>query len=108
MDKANRAKLLRERFRVVGGLPYVVSAVKRPPQKERGEPKPHFCPFPVSGTMKVSRLVEWVHIPNRKLIPIPRAKRMASTSALTKIAGRWASPTWREETKRLDLHHACR
>jgi len=107
MDKAERARLLRQRFRAIGGQIYVPSA------------KPRRFRYDIRSTPIVMgwpeaegndrRAPGWMKQPDAKLSLAPKPeRRRKGASALTRIAERWAAHSWREETKRLDLHKAYR
>lgn len=94
MNKAERASLLRRRFRATGGLPY--TKADRPPRTvvERVPPAKIYFPLP-ECTSDTKRAGKWMHEPNPKPKSELRTKRNQGVSALTKIAAKWRSVTER-------------
>lgn len=86
MEKAERANLLRERFKANGGLPYVKSGRAR-----RGFvvlPKPTGRGYVSLGPALNGQSSQWVKAPDAKPTMIPPSKRNAGTPVLTKIAAK--------------------
>lgn len=118
MNAAQRKQLLRERFKarpkgvtvpVGGGM---ASGGKQKPNPPRVRyvvlPKPTGRGFVSCGPLQAVTPPLWVTKPDQTSVRDISIKRRQGVSALMKIADRWATPTYREETKRLDLHLACR
>ncbi len=97
MDKAERSKLLRVRFRAIGGIPL--------PLAVNGHPKPAQVPkrwFYHSATFNIGQHVKevrapWVYRPDPKPDhPKPKAGFRHDAHPLEKIAAKWRSnPTQR-------------
>lgn len=88
MDKAQRAELLRQRFRANGGLPYVPSG--------RVRSKPHVPAKPTNICLQwpeanrdTARAGLWMHRPDEPEKPTVTTKRRTGVAALTKIAEKW-------------------
>jgi hypothetical protein len=86
MEKAERAKALRDRFKATGGLPYVNSGRVR-----RGYvvlPKPTGRGFVSLGPALNGEPLLWVKAPDAKPKVAPRTKRNAGAPMLIKIAAK--------------------
>lgn len=104
MNPEERGKLLRERFKAVGRFPYVSSGEAKPATAENRsvEFRTHFA-LAMRYTIPRKKWMETPDEPQHVELAVKRQKRV---SPLTKIAAQWHSPSWRESTKRKDLHHA--
>jgi len=86
MDKPERAKLLRQRFKAKGGLPFVLKGERKPTP----EPKPKVTRL-VIGWPQVNRDARragiWIHKPDPIPRVVPKPKRNAGVlSVVTRIA----------------------
>lgn len=85
MDKAQRAELLRQRFKATGGFAYVPSG--KPVNKTPVRPKIDRL---VTGWPQANRDTTraglWMHKPDPKPKVIPRPRRNAGAPVLTKVA----------------------
>ncbi len=86
MDKVERAKALRERFKAKGGLPYVKSGRVR--RAYVVLPKPAGRGFVSLGPALNGKPSEWVKAPDAKPKMAPRPKHNTGTSALASIAAK--------------------
>lgn len=87
MDKAQRAELLRQRFRAVGGFAYVTSEKTRKPVHESKPWRNMAWPEIIPDT---KRAPTWMRQPDAKPDLTPRVKHNAGTSAVSKIAAKAA------------------
>ncbi|HZZ57828.1 MAG TPA: hypothetical protein VFE31_08345 [Opitutaceae bacterium] len=87
MDKAERAKLLRQRFQAKGGLPYPVAEPRRAdPVSERTNFRQGWY-APETDISK--RAPGWVYKPDPVPRPIPQPKRRNGQNPIVKIAARY-------------------
>jgi hypothetical protein len=87
MDKAERAKLLRSRFKAVGGKP---RAIEAPSKAEAPKPRGWFTFGLWGGDMAEPKLNDWVQIPDEKPpLTVKTERRRKGDTALTKIAAKW-------------------
>lgn len=83
MDKAQRADLLRQRFRAKGGRPYVCRGLK--PRIE--PPKPGTFGLSPLGSLPVTANHHWLTVtPKMPAKPLIAPKRIKRASPLAKIA----------------------
>jgi hypothetical protein len=85
MDKAQRAQLLRERFKAVGGSPFEFTGVRKPKPVPRPKPNRVRIDWPQANT-DTRRAGVWMHEPDPKPKPTPRVKHSQGKSAVTRIA----------------------
>src|SRR5688572_3658900 len=110
MDKAERAKALRARFKTLFPMAAAPVTAKAPKRRVWTPARPPVADdiFGPAVYGRADTKAEWIARAEeiqRETLPARRLKR---ESPLTAIAERWSSPTWRQETKRLDLYHAYR
>lgn len=86
MDKAERAKMLRQRFKATGGFPFVFTGVRKskpvePPRSREVYSRWHHC-----EATNLERVSVWVKQPNTAPRPDLREKRNQGKRALNRIA----------------------
>lgn len=118
MNSADRMALIRARCkRQIAPLPRPVG-VHAVATGERAEVK-RFGPVPLDAGREhrghnefgvllnpEHRRPDWTKQPDPEPEDHCETKRRRGKHHLDKIAEKWGSPEWREETKRLDLYHA--
>jgi hypothetical protein len=88
VDKAERANLLRERFKAKCNRPYVPSGIQpKPIEPERS--KVTFQSWPRCEGMNTEGLESWVRKPDPARAVKLQTTRAARASPLTKIAEKW-------------------
>lgn len=90
MDKAQRADLLRSRFKAKGGLPYLAKITAKPMRHQETR-RPIVMAWPECEG-NTSRAPRWLKAANPELSlgPKPERRRKGDT-ALTRIARKWRS-----------------
>jgi|GEM_PF-4449012 len=88
MDKAERAELLRQRFKAKGGLPYVAKITVKPRHTQESR-RPIMMAWP-ECERNTSRAPRWLKEADMKddLTPKPERRRKGDL-ALTRIAAKW-------------------
>ncbi len=85
MDKAQRAELLRHRFKAKWGVLFIARGAKKPVQRSSTFSRAY--PF---GVSLCETRCEWVTLPDASRDDLlPAKKRQSGALALTRIAERW-------------------
>lgn len=84
MTKEERAKMLRERFRAKGGMPYVTTNKPRPFRYSISG-RPWHMPWPEQGT-NIANISVWLAKPDKKPRPKVQFKRGMGIPAPIRIA----------------------
>jgi hypothetical protein len=116
VNAAERKELLRARAKVlpitgkVVGLGLARAAGKGAAWPKRVRyvvlPRPAGHGYASLGKLQIRALPKWIQAADLPALPVPKIKNNQGKGALTRIAERYSSPSYRAETKRLDLRYA--
>jgi hypothetical protein len=98
MDKAQRAEMLRKRFKAKGGFPFVFTGTRKAKPEPRPKPTKICLQWPEANN-DTRRAGIWMHAPNPKAEVTPRIKRNAGVPVFIRIAEKTIS-------KKLKRRHA--